>query len=249
MTANTPLPEFLAALGKTELKPGGTYATSALLRKLDLKGPDHVLVVGPNAGSTALYVSVTHKVTTEALVRSQAENVTENDPSLSRRSTARIGRADQMPFPDAHFDAVMVEATLSYQTPAEQRATLKEINRVLKRKGRLGLHELAWRQPPTPELEQGLKAVWGAEIYPQVVRGWWDRIEGAGFRGIENEQAVISYFTRKGLEADEGHEVALHMFHNALEDPRKLERFTAAYQEFARNRRYYGVIIARAEKA
>ena len=64
-----PLPDFLASLGKTELKPGGTYATGATIRRLDLASGEHVLVIGPAAGSTALFVSMTTQTTTEALVK------------------------------------------------------------------------------------------------------------------------------------------------------------------------------------
>jgi SAM-dependent methyltransferase len=248
MAGDLPLPEFLAALGKTELKPGGTYATGALLRMLDLKSEDHVLVVGPNAGSTALFVSMTNLVTTEALVRTEAEKVTEGDPALKRRSTARIGKTEEMPFPDARFDVAMIEATLSYQHPLQQKAALKEVHRVLKPGGRLGVHELCWRQPPTPEIEAALQGVWQGDVAPKVVRGWWDLMEECGFGGIQNELAVVTYFTRKGLEADEGNEETAKIFHNAHEDAAKHERFSRAYRELTDNRRYYGVVIATAAK-
>jgi ubiquinone/menaquinone biosynthesis C-methylase UbiE len=154
-----------------------------------------------------------------------------------------------MPFADASFDVAMIEATLSYQHPLQQRATLKEIHRVLKPGGRVGIHELCWRQPPTPELEAGLRSIWRGEVAPMVVRSWWDRLEEAGFAEVQNELAVVSYFTRKGLEADEGHEVTAQIFHNAIEDSESHERFVQAYREFTDQRRYYGVIIARAVRA
>ncbi|MBK8207538.1 MAG: methyltransferase domain-containing protein [Planctomycetes bacterium] len=246
--ADMSLPEFLASLGKTELKPGGTYATGALIRLLELRGGDHALVCGPNAGSTALFVSMTTQATTEALVREESEKVTENDPSLKRRSTARIGKAEALPFPDGHFHAAMVEASLSYMHPLQQAAALKELHRVLKPGGRIGIHELCWRQPPTPELEQALQSLWRGPVAPMVVRGWWDRLEDAGFHELQNELAVVSYFTRKGLQADEEAEVTAQIFHSAFEDADKLARFSAAYREFTDNRRYYGVIIARGVK-
>ncbi|MCB9935646.1 MAG: methyltransferase domain-containing protein [Planctomycetes bacterium] len=241
------LPEFLASLGKTELKPGGSYATGALLRMLELGRHEHLLVVGPHAGNTALFASMTTGATTEALVKEEGEKVTEGDPALKRRSTARVGKAEEMPFADNRFDAALIEATLAYQTEPQRVATLKEAFRVLNPGGRVGLHELCWRQPPTPEVEQCLGAVWRGDIRPLVVRGWWDLLEEAGFQNVRNELAVVSYFTRQGMTADEG-EQAVEIFHNAFETPERLQRFSQAYHEFADNRRYYGVIIATAVK-
>lgn len=247
MGDDLPLPDFLASLGKTELKPGGTYATGALLRILEFGGKDHVMVVGPHAANTALFVSMTTQATTEALVRDERDKVTEDDASLKRRSTARVGKADELPFPDNHFTGVMIEATLSFMHPLQQKKVLSESLRVLRPGGRIGLHELVWRQPPTDELIARLRKVWQGDVNPYVVRGWWDMLEEAGFEAVRNELAVVSYFTRQGMSADEG-EDAIELFHNAFEDPDRLERFTRAYREFTENRRYYGVITATAFK-
>jgi hypothetical protein len=118
---------------------------------------------------------------------------------------------------------------------------------VIKPGGRLAIHELCWRQAPTPELETALRDVWKGEVTPHVLRGWWDMLEAAGFGGIETEQAIISYFTRKGMEVDE-QENAVNLFHGAFETEEKLARFTRAYREFSEQRRYHGVIIGLATK-
>ncbi len=243
------LPNFLASLGKTELKPGGVYATTTLVHKLGIKTGEHALLIGTAAANTALYVSMTTRATTEALVADEHEKVTESDPALRKRSTARIGKPSQLPFPDAHFDAAMLESALC-TLPAEQAAAcLREVARTLKPGGRIGLHELCWRQPPTPEREQALHQVWQGFVRPQVVRGWWDELEAAGFTGIESDTAAMTWFSRKGLENDEGHETTVNIFHSALEDDARLARYTAAYREFVQNRRYYGVILATARKS
>ena len=86
------------------------------------------------------------------------------------------------------------------------------------------------------------------EVHPHVVRGWWDLLEEAGFKDVRNELAVVSYFTRQGMENDEG-DTAIDIFHSAFEDPDSLQRFSRALHEFADNRHYYGVILATATKA
>ncbi|MBX3475855.1 MAG: class I SAM-dependent methyltransferase [Planctomycetes bacterium] len=236
------LPSFLASLGKAELKPGGAYGTKALIRLLGLRGGMHTLVIGPASAPTALFVSMTSQATTEALVHHLSERVTEDDPSLRRRSTARVGKAEELPFADARFDAAMVEASLAELPLIGQARVLREVARVLKPGGLVGLHELCWRQPPTPDREAALGAVWGTGVYPHVMRGWWDALEEAGFGAIHNEVAVVSWFSRRGMEQDEG-EKAAEIFHSAFEDQSRLQRFTAAYREFHDFRRYYGAAL------
>jgi SAM-dependent methyltransferase len=243
--ATQDLPTFLATLGKTELKPGGSYATGALLRMLGLKGGEQALVMGPRSASTALFVSMATSATTEALVADESDDITDSDPALRRRSTARVGKAEQLPFAEARFEAVLIEGILAGLPAPGRTAVLKEVRRVLKPGGRLGVHELCWRQPPTPRREAALQEVWGAEVRPHVVGGWWEVLEGAGFSIAETEVAGVSYFTRKGLESDEG-EAALDMFHAAFATPERLARFAAAIREFTEHRRYYGAWIARA---
>lgn len=247
MSDQLPLPDFLASLGKTELKPGGSYATGAAIRMLDLSSGEHVLVIGPHAANTALFVSMTTQTTTEALVKEEAEKVTEGDAALKRRSTARIGKTEELPFEDAHFDGALVEATLSYQSKDRQLQTLKEVARTLKPGGRIALHELCWRQPPTPEVERKLAEVWQGPVNPGVVRAWWDLLEQAGFSDVRNELAVVSYFTPKGMTADEG-DTAIDIYHNAFASEATLDRYYAAYREFSDNKRYYGIILATALK-
>jgi SAM-dependent methyltransferase len=242
------LPQFLARLGKTELKPGGTFATGRLIQRLELSGAKELMLVGPSASNTGLFVSMTTQARTVALVKDERENITEHDPTLSRRSTARVGKPEKLPFDDATFDAVMIEATLAHCPPYQRPRILAEAFRVLKPGGLIGLHEFCWRQPPTLEVELRLNYVWGEDVHPLVVREWWDLLEGAEFEDVRHELAVVSYFTRQGLEADEGHETTVNLFHSALGDANATERFVQAYREFATNRRYYGVIIATAKK-
>ena len=242
------LPQFLRSLGKEEIKPGGSYASKTAIAKLELRSNERVLVVGPNAASTAMYVALTSRVNASSLLSNQGERVDCDDTQLMRRLDDAVGTAEKIPFENGTFDAALVEATLADLEPARQAAALREVARVLKPQGRIALNELAWRQPPTPAISARLNEVWGAPVHPHVVRGWWDLLEAAGLKEVAPELAVITYFSRKGMENDEG-ENAVNVFHAAFENPKALKRFTQAHHEFEENRRYYGVIIATAIKA
>lgn len=180
--ATQSLPEFLRSLGKEEIKPGGSYATKTALARLELRSNERVLIVGPGAASTAMYVALTSRVDACALLAEDNEKVDCDDTQLRRRLENAVGTVENLPFDGPSFDAVLVEATLADLEPARQAAALAEIARVMNKGARLALHELAWRQPPTPAIAARLNEIWGAPVHPHVVRGWWDLLEGAGFR-------------------------------------------------------------------
>lgn len=242
-----PLPDFLKALGKQEIKPGGLYATRKAVDKLALTHLDSLLVVGPDAAAQAFHLAMTTRSSVTALVSNLAEALPADDAALARHCRFDVGSVEKLPQESGVFSAVLCEATLSYLPRERQASALKELARVTKPGGRLSLHELCWRQPPTPDLEQALAEVWKGEAHPMVTRGWWDALEAAGFGGIETEQAIISYFTRKGIETDEG-ENAANVFYAAFETDAKLARFTRALREFSEQRRYHGVILALATR-
>lgn len=243
-----PLPEFLRSLGKEDIKPGGAYATRTALSRLGLQSKQRLLVVGPGAWHTAIYTALMFRVQATALLASADDIKPCDDAQLARRLNGEVGSVTSLPFEAQAFDAALVEAELSYLEPEKQALALLELQRVLKPRARIALHELAWRQAPTPAVEGRLREVWGAVVWPRVTRGWWDALEAAGFEAVQSELAVVSYFTRKGLETDEG-DNALQVLHRAFESEAALQRFAAAYREFQENRRYYGVIIATARKA
>jgi len=237
------LPQFLRSLGKDEIKPGGSYAAGAALERLQLRAGEQLLVIGPGAASSAVHIALTRRVDVCALIAHESERVACDDIALSRRLSDAIGAVEALPFEKPRFDAALVEATLAELPPARQAAALKEIARVMKAGGRIALNELAWRQPPTREIEARLREVWGGPVHPHVARGWWDLLEGAGFGNVQSDLAVVTFFTRKGMESDEGQNAA-NVFHAAFENPQALQRFAQAYREFEENRRYHGVIIA-----
>ena len=242
-----PLPDFLKVLGKQEIKPGGVYATRKAVENLNITHLDTLLVVGPDSAAQGFHLAMTTRSHMTALVANLAEALPADDAALARHCRFDVGSLEKLPQEDATFSAVLIEATLSFISAERRAVALKEAARVLKPGGRIALNELCWRQPPTAEVEAALSAVWRGEVHPLVTRGWWDALEAAGFNEVKTEQAVVSYFTPKGMALDEIDNAA-NVFHSAFEDPKRQERFSKAYREFTDNRRYHGVIIASAIK-
>src|SRR5262245_22917533 len=102
------LPQFLRSLGKEEIKPGGSYATRTALNKLALRSNERVLIVGPGAASTAMYVALTSRVDACALLAAESERVACDDAQLARRLSDAVGTIEKLPFEAAQFDAALV---------------------------------------------------------------------------------------------------------------------------------------------
>ena len=107
------LPQFLRSLGKEEIKPGGSYASKTAIAKLELRSNERVLVVGPGAASTAMYVALTSRVNASSLLSNQGERVDCDDTQLMRRLADAVGTVETIPFENGTFDAALVEATLA----------------------------------------------------------------------------------------------------------------------------------------
>lgn len=126
---------------------------------------------------------------------------------------AAVGVSDKVPFPDAHFDAVVMSEVLEHLSPESMRATLGEVRRVLKPGGRFvgtvpcnevlaeqetvcpkcgeKFHRWGHRQSFTPEsMTAALGAVFsGAEaakrlFVPWNVLNWKGKLQGLFNRGL-----------------------------------------------------------------
>ncbi len=135
---------MVASLGKTVIHPGGRPTTDFMFQAGRFE-PDHeVLEVGCGVGTTAI------RLATEKDCRVCAIDI---DPALvdrARRAVRRAGRSQQvsvqqgdalnLPFDDARFDRVLVEAVLMF---VDRSKALDEIARVSRAGAMVLDHEVA----------------------------------------------------------------------------------------------------------
>jgi len=145
---------------------GGRPFTDILYRLCHLAEAREVLEVGCGVGIGSVYMArrfACHVV---------AVDLSEKMLSWARQCARREGlveriefhQADvcQLPFQDDRFDATIVESVLAFVT--DKPTAIRELIRVTKPGGYIGLNEVFWLETPPPEFIAHAARVWGSEV-------------------------------------------------------------------------------------
>lgn len=134
---------FFRQAAGAEFRPGGLLITEELAAACGLEVGERVLDLGCGVGSTASYLSGDRGAKVVGLDAS-SDFIAEAG-TRDQGVDWVLGRAQELPFPDGHFDAVFSECFLStLDDPGE---VLREIRRVLRPGGRLALSDMYLREP------------------------------------------------------------------------------------------------------
>lgn len=134
--------------------PGGLTLTQRLGERLELQPHHHVLDVASGKGTSSIYLAQRFgcHVTGLDYGRDAIANATTAalEASVADRVTFQQGDAEQLPFPDATFDAIICEC--AFCTFPHKTTAAAEFYRVLKPNGRIGLSDLTRYGDVPPEL-------------------------------------------------------------------------------------------------
>lgn len=188
------LPSYLdmnAAIGFTK-HLGGKAATDQLAELCQIGPGQRVLNVGCGSGHAVLYMAAKYQCTVigvdvldDMVAAARRLAMTQGHPS---NVEFRVADAQDLPFPDAHFDVVMTESVTTF-VPDKGRA-FDEYLRVLKPGGRLGLNEPLWAQEPNPAIRQSIEEL--TRQYLLAPAEWLDLFRGAGFESVEFSEFPIA---------------------------------------------------------
>jgi SAM-dependent methyltransferase len=152
--------DLVALLLGDSYHPGGLTLTRHLADRLGLRPTDRVLDLAAGRGTTALLLATEYGVHTSGLDLSAANTALARDAAhtagLQDRVTFVEGDAEQLPYPDSSFDAIICECALCL-FPDKDIAT-REMARVLRRGGRLGLTDITARPERLPPELRSLTA-------------------------------------------------------------------------------------------
>ena len=180
--------EIQARIGVTK-HLGGLIATRKLLERCHVDASTYLLVVGSGSGISAVKIA--------QLTRCRAVGI-DVSPEMVRRAQESsgsdmefmVGDAEDIPFPDNTFDAVLSESVTAF---TDRTKSLPEYFRVLKPGGYLGLNEVTWLVPPTDEITAYARNVTGG-LNPEDKDGWLASMENAGFTDISAEVGALRKF-------------------------------------------------------
>lgn len=185
--------EYAAEVGLT--KHLGGVAASDHLVDLCRIGPDSVVLdVGCGVGQTACYLAETYgcRVVGVDISPKMVERSWERAKrkKLTGRVEFRVADAQELPFEDAAFDAVITESVTAF--PEDKQQAVNEYTRVTKAGGAVGLNESTWLKLPVPqEIQDWTSQEIGATVKPLTAEAWQNLLINAGLGDIYAEVHTI----------------------------------------------------------
>ena len=232
--------DFAAEVGLTK-HLGGVASTDELVALCHIDDRSYVLDVGCGVGATACYLvkrygcRVVGADISEGMVARSTERAAREN--LADRTEFRVADAQDLPFDDSVFDAVLTESVTAF--PDDKRRAVEEYARVTKLGGYVGLNESIWRKvPPPPDVIAWAGQDLGANVKPLTSEEWTALLEGAGLTGIVVRTSTID--TRdeaKGIIGRYGCRGMLGIFARML----ALYVRNPAYRKFVKSVRNQGV--------
>ncbi len=129
--------------------PGGLALTRRLAQRLGLRPGDRVADIASGPGTTARLLAAEYRVRVDAV---DLRPSTVDAP----RVTVHVGDAEQIPFPDRAFDAVVCEC--AFCTFPDKPAAVAEFARLLRPGGQVGITDVTVTGRGLPDELTGLQA-------------------------------------------------------------------------------------------
>jgi len=178
--------DFAAELGLTK-HLGGLGATDDLIELCHIEDRKYILDVGCGAGVTPIIIAKRYDCRvvgvdiSEGMVEKSKERA--NREQVADKVEIRVADAQDLPFEDNIFDAVITESVTAF--PEDKQKAVNEYVRVTKSGGYVGLNESTWlKVPPPPELVAWTSQDLGANVKPLTSSEWVGLLEAAGVKEI-----------------------------------------------------------------
>jgi SAM-dependent methyltransferase len=164
------------------LHPGGLDLTRDLADLCKIGKGSTVLDLASGTGESACFLAErfgAHVVgvdLSEKMIRQAEEKARAKGQSLVKFQRAD---ASHLPFADAAFDVAICECTLCL---FDKEKVLNEMARVVKSGGRVGMHDLCWKESPPEDIRRTLIEIEGEQ--PETLDGWRGLFRRAGLMEI-----------------------------------------------------------------
>jgi ubiquinone/menaquinone biosynthesis C-methylase UbiE len=237
----------LARLGKRVLRPGGMELTRRMLNALQISPKDDVVEFAPGLGITAQLTLRAFPASYTAVERDEAAAKIVRGYLKGDSQKCIVGTATDTGLPSESASVVYGEAMLTMQPSETKRQIIHEANRLLKKHGRYGIHEMCLLETDMSDemrkkTERELTGVVHHGVRPLTVNEWRSLVESGGFTIQSVNRAAMSLLEPGRLVRDEGVFGALRFFSNVLRDSEARRRVLEMRSVFRRNRKNLGAV-------
>ncbi|MBN1180103.1 MAG: methyltransferase domain-containing protein [Anaerolineae bacterium] len=193
--------DFAAEVGLTK-HFGGLEGTEELAGLCHIGAGTYILDVGCGAGVTSCFlarrygcrvmgVDIRARMVERSAERARREGIAE-------RVEFRVADAQELPFENDLFDAVLTESVTAF--PEDKQRAANEYARVTRPGGYVGLAESTWlKAPPPAELVAWVSQDVGACVQPLTAGEWAGLLEKAGLQAITTHTYPVDVKKEAGL--------------------------------------------------
>ena len=195
----------LEALIETELlkveslHPGGLELTEELAELCEVRRGSDVLELACGTGESACWLAEQRGARVVGLDRSRRMIQRAEQKARARGLEVAFREADahHLPFPDAAFDVAICECTLCL---LDKEQVLREMVRVVRPGGRVGMHDGCWREDTPDDLKRTLAEIEGER--PETLEGWQRLFAQAGLAEIRavDKSSLIPRWMKESRE-------------------------------------------------
>jgi hypothetical protein len=243
----------LARLGKRVLRPGGMGLTLRMLRGLQITSEDDVVEFAPGMGVTAKLTLKSNPSSYTAIERDEAATKIVRGYLQGDLQRCVVGNASETGLPSEYASVVYGEAMLTMQPEETKRAIAREAFRLLKPRGRFGIHEMCFivadmDQSEKAQTARDLTGVVHHGVRPLTIVEWCELLESEGFEIQSVDRAPMGLLEPGRLIRDEGLLGAMRFAKNLVRDAEARPRVLEMRSTFRRNRKQLGAIAIIARK-
>lgn len=169
------------------LHPGGYKLTERTAEITGMKKGLKVLDVSSGRGTQSIFYAEKYDVNvvgldiSEEMIKTAKQRASKK--GLLDKVEFILGDSQNLPFEDSTFDIVINECAVGI--PDDSQKVLDEMIRVVKKGGKIAIHESTWRKPMTENKKIELSERYGTT--PLEFEEWITMLEKAGAKNIESE--------------------------------------------------------------
>ena len=166
------------------LHPGGLEITRELAERCHVEPRQRVLDVASGTGEAACFLAEAFHCSVVGIDASAFMVDRAQAKAQDRNLDVRFqqGDAHALPFDDDTFDAVISECTTC---ALDKRRAIREMVRVTRPGGHVGIHDLCWREDSPDDLKQRLAELEGE--HPETLGDWKRLFEDSGLVDVVTE--------------------------------------------------------------